>query len=174
MTTASTPDRLDWKRPGLSPRALRTVHATAEALLCDADARGRLQPPRDGLVTYVVEEFDHSVGRGSTDLRRGFAVLSFVLEWLPLFVIRKPSRMSRLSLADRVAYLEGLEASRVGLLVMLYVAFKVPLCIPAFEEGEELALTGFDREHTASRRKLPTLRAAADAAPGSKTSEASP
>ena len=165
MTTASTPDRLDWKRPGLSPRARRTVHAAAEAMLCDADARGRLQPPRDGLVSYAVEELDHSIGRGSSDLRRGYAVLTFVLEWLPLFVIGKPARLSRLSLADRVAYLEGLEGSSVGLLVMLYVAFKVPLCIPAFEEGAELALTGFDREHTASRRKLPTLRASAESAP---------
>ena len=170
--TAPTPDRLDWKRPGLSAGARATVHATAEALLCDADARGRLQPPRDGLVDGVVEEFDHSVGRGSLDLRRGYRVLAFVLEWLPLFVIGKPARMSRMSLADRVAYLEGLEASRVGLLVMLYVAFKVPLCIPAFEEGEELALTGFDREHTASRRRLPTLPAAVRA--GGDAPEASP
>ncbi|MEJ7731883.1 MAG: hypothetical protein WKG00_22065 [Polyangiaceae bacterium] len=161
MSTAPTPDRLDWKRLGLSAGARATVRATTEALLCDEDARGRLQPPRDGLVNDVVDEFDHSVGRGSIDLRRGYRVLAFVLEWLPIFVIRKPARMSRMSLDDRVAYLEGLESSRVGLLVMLYVAFKVPLCIPAFEEGEELALTGFDREHTTSRRRLPTVAAAA-------------
>jgi hypothetical protein len=29
------------------------------------------------------------------------------------------------------------------------------MCIPAFEEGEELALTGFDRPDTAARRRLP-------------------
>ncbi len=38
---------------------------------------------------------------------------------------------------------------------MLLVAFKVPLCIPAFEEGPELASTGFDRPSTTARRRLP-------------------
>jgi hypothetical protein len=72
--------------------------------------------------------------------------------------------MSRLPLERRVAYLEALESSRVGLLAMLLVAFKVPLSIPAFEEGDELASTGFDRPTTASRRRLPVAVANADAA----------
>jgi hypothetical protein len=67
--------------------------------------------------------------------------------------------MSRLPLGRRVAYLEALEGSRIGLLSMLLLAFKVPLCIPAFEEGEELLSTGFDRATTATRRRLPALPA---------------
>jgi hypothetical protein len=135
------------------------VLAATEALLCDEDDSGVLLAPPAAISERAVDEFDHAVGRGSTDLRRGYAVLSFVLEWLPLLLIGTPSRMSRLSLAKRVQYLEALEASSVGLLVMLYVAFKVPLCIPAFEQGDELASTGFDRPHTTSRRRLPTARA---------------
>jgi hypothetical protein len=69
--------------------------------------------------------------------------------------------MSRLPLRARLAYLEALESSRVGLLSMLLVAFKVPLCIPAFEEGAELAMTGFDRASTAARRGSPGLLAIA-------------
>jgi hypothetical protein len=65
--------------------------------------------------------------------------------------------MSRLPLERRLAYLEALEASRIGWLSMLLVAVKVPLCIPAFEEGEELRSTGFDRESLSARRRLPVV-----------------
>jgi hypothetical protein len=129
--------------------------AAAETLLCDEDERGELVAPRPEVCDRAVAALDHSVGRSSADLRRGFSVLAFLLEWLPLFVIGAPGRMSRLPLERRLAYLEALESSRIGLLSMLLVAFKVPLCIPAFEEGEELRMTGFDRESTTSRRRLP-------------------
>jgi hypothetical protein len=152
------PDRLDWPRPGLSARSTRVCIAACEALLADYDDEGRLVPGNAALCERTVASFDMSVGRGSTDLRRGFGVLSLALELLPLFIIGAFSRMSRLSIERRVAYFEALEASRIGLLSMLFVAFKLPLCIPAFEEGEELLSTGFDRESTVSRRSLPTVR----------------
>lgn len=81
-------------------------------------------------------------------------MLVLLLQMLPLFVIGAPRRMTSLSLADRVRYLEALETSRFGLLSMLLLAFKVPMSIAAFEEGEELRSTGFDRPSTASRRAL--------------------
>jgi hypothetical protein len=102
---------------------------------------------------------DHSLGRSGADLRRGFVALSLLIELLPLFVVGAPSRMSKLPIARRVAYLEALEASRFSLFPLLLVAFKVPLCVPAFEDGEELLSTGFDRASTASRRRLPMPRA---------------
>ena len=45
---------------------------------------------------------------------------------------------------------------------MLLVAFKVPLCVPAFEEGELLTMTGFDRPNINARRRLHTLDDAFD------------
>ena len=89
-------------------------------------------------------------------MRRGFFVLAIALELLPIFVIGSVSRMSRLSLEERVRYFDALESSRVGLLAMLFVAFKVPLCIPAFEEPPELHDTCFDRVDSVARRaRLP-------------------
>jgi hypothetical protein len=82
-------------------------------------------------------------------------VLTFALEWLPLFVIGRASRMSRLPLPLRIAYLEALETSKFGWFPLLLVAFKVPLSFPAFEVGDELHETGFDRPSTTSRRRLP-------------------
>jgi hypothetical protein len=146
--------RLDWGRSGLSPWQRRVAVAVTEAVLADEGAGGDLVPGDAAACERAARWMDDALGRSSADLRRGFWVLSLLLEWLPPFLIRAPSRMSRLPLARRVAYLEALESSRVGLLSMLLVAFKVPLCIPAFEEGAELSATGFDRPGTASRRRL--------------------
>jgi hypothetical protein len=95
---------------------------------------------------------DRSVGRGSSTLRLGFAALAALVELLPLLVIGAPSRMSRLPIARRVAYLEALEASRLGLFTMIAVAFKVPLVLAAFEAPQELAAIGYDRGDVSARR----------------------
>ncbi len=144
--------RLDWKRPGLSAWQRRVTLAFTEALLADEDEAGALIPGDPAACERAARWMDDSLGRSSADLRRGFVVLSLAMEWLPLFLIGAPSRMSRLPLARRVAYLEALEASRAGLVAMLLVAFKVPLSIPAFEDGGELASTGYDRPTLAARR----------------------
>ncbi|WP_437736245.1 hypothetical protein [Sorangium sp. So ce1335] len=158
-------DRRDRPGRGLAPWTRRVAQAAAEAMLCDEDERGELVPPGAGVCERAVAALDLSLGQASPETRRGFALLAVCLEVLPLFVIGAFSRMSRLPLARRLAYLEALESSRSGLLAMLLLAFKVPLCIPAFEEGAELALTGLDRESTAARRRLPALRPAAGAPP---------
>ncbi|HVK67646.1 MAG TPA: hypothetical protein VM694_24340 [Polyangium sp.] len=149
-------DRLDWPVRGLSPRARRVVFAYAEAMYADEDETGAIVPASPAVCERAASWLDHSVGRASGDLRRGFAVLAWLLEMMPLFVIGSFSRMSRLPITRRVGYLEALERSRLGLFAMLLVAFKVPTSVAVFEEGEELASTGFDRPSTTARRRLPT------------------
>jgi hypothetical protein len=146
---------LDWKRRGLTPGQRRVAYAVTEALLADEGPDGELVPGPREACERAVAGLDDSLGRSSSDLRRGFSFLCVAMEWLPLFILGAPSRATRLPLERRIQYLEALESHRIGLLVMLLVAFKVPLCIPAFEEGEELELTGFDRPSTTSRRRLP-------------------
>jgi len=148
-------DRLDWPRRGFSARTRRVALAAAEAILADLDGAGEIVPGSPSACERAVDAFDRAAGRSSPDLRRGFAILGFLLEWLPLFIIGAFGPMSRLPIAQRVRYLEALEEHRIGVFPMLLVAFKVPLCIPAFEEGEELALTGLDRPDTVARRRLP-------------------
>ena len=46
-----------------------------------------------------------------------------------------PETVLRVLGPRRVAYLGALEESRVGWFSMLFIAFKVPMCIPAFEEA---------------------------------------
>lgn len=152
--------RLDWRRRGLSASTERVAYAVLEAIMSDEDDEGQLVPGDAEMCARAVGVLGDTVGRGSTDLRRGFAVLAFLMEWLPLVVIGAASRASSLPLDRRVAYLEALESSRVGWFSMLFVAFKVPMCIPAFEETEELAATGYDRPDTVARRKLPIARVA--------------
>lgn len=157
--------RLDWGRSGLTDRSRRVAYAVIEAIMSDEDDEGRLVPGRPEVCARSVAWLDDSLGRSSPDLRRGFAVLAFLMEWLPLFVIGAASRTSNLPLDRRLAYLEALESSRIGWLPMLLVSFKVPLALPAFEEPEELARTGFDRPSLVARRKLAVTMGAPERVP---------
>jgi hypothetical protein len=129
--------------------------AFVEAGLADEDARGDLVPGSAEACARATSWMDQALAGGSPDLRRGFFVLFILMEWLPVVLIGTVSRMSRLPLGRRITYLESLERSRFSLFTVLFVAFKVPLGIPAFEEGDELASTGFDRPDTSARRRLP-------------------
>lgn len=141
-------------RRGLSRGAERVARAAIEAMLADEDEAGNLVPGSPAACDRAVRWLTLATGQASGDVRRGFGFLALCLQWLPLFVIGAPRRMTSLSLGDRVRYLEALETSRVGLLTMLVVAFKVPMGIAAFEAGDELRSTGFDRPDTTARRSL--------------------
>jgi len=144
----------DWGRRALPAFCRPIARAVAEALLADEDERGNLVAPSDAALDHCVDTLDTWLGHASPELAKGFVALSLAMEALPLAVIGKPSRCTRLALADRVHYLEALEGHRSGLFAMLAVAFKVPLCVPIFEQADGLAETGFDRPTLAHRRKL--------------------
>ncbi len=130
---------------GLSPSSRRVVRAFCEALLCDADAHGRLMSPSSELVEDVVLRFDKQLGAGSGDLRRGINLLCGLMERMPLVIIGSPSKMTELTLSERVAFLETMENARVGLVATMLVALKVPLTMHAYERTDMLKLTGFNR-----------------------------
>jgi len=124
-----------------------------EAMFSDENEQG-LVPASPELVARVTDEFDLLIGAGSGDLSRGYRIVLWLIEWLPLFVMGVFSRASRLPLERRLAYLQRLEQSKMARLATLLVAFKLPFTILAFEQGPELRLTGFDRESLSSRRLL--------------------
>lgn len=165
MTTSpptSTPSSsdvhpLDWQKRALPAFAKRTVAAAAEALLADRDPRsGDWLLPDRALLDRVVDGVDLWVGAASFELGKGFVALVVALDAIPLTLLRKPRRFVRLSVEDRIACLEKLERSRFS---MLLLALKVPIVTLAFERGDLLASTGFDRPTLASRRSLLGRRA---------------
>ena len=141
----------DWGRRALSPARRRTIAAVAEALFCTENERGLVPAPRE-LTERITDEFDLLIGAGSPDLRRGFRLFGWLVEWLPLFFLGVLSRASRLPLDRRLAYLERLEHARWGLFAALLVSFKIPLTFIAFEQEPELRVTGFDRETISTSR----------------------
>lgn len=130
--------------------------------MADRDGRGRLVPPAADECARVVESFDRAIGATSVNLRGGVAALLALVELLPPLVVRRMRRMSKLPLAERIAYLQALEDSPIGVLTVVLVGLKIPMAIYAFEEGEALRMTGFDRSSTASDQ--PARRATADEA----------
>ena len=149
---------LDWRKSGLPGFAKKICRAVAEAILADEDERGELVAPDDATLDRVIHKLDLWLGTGSSQLASGFVALTLAVESLPIVIIRKPSRMTRLSLADRVRFLEKLEEHPSGLMSMLLVAFKIPLATAAYEEAPLLHETGFDRENLTVRRKLDVLK----------------
>jgi len=149
----------DWGRRAFGPARRRTIASLVEALFSNESEAG-LVPASAELTARVADEFDLLVGAGSSDLRRGFSLLAFLVDWLPIFVMGELSRASRLSLARRLAYLHRLEHSKVALVATLFVAFKLPLTMIAFELAPELALTGFDRATISTPRRALKMAAA--------------
>lgn len=151
MTEGGPPASRDWGRRAFSKRQLRIVAALVEALFSSESDAG-LAPAPPELVERVTGEFDLLIGAGSPDLHRGYRLLVWIVEWLPIVILGALSRASRLPLARRLAYLDRLEHGRIGLLATLLVAFKLPLTMLVFELGDELRGTGFDRDTVATQR----------------------
>jgi hypothetical protein len=154
MTQAATIDSRDWGRRFMSTARRRTVVALAEALFSTEDDTRGLVPASHELCERVADEFDLLIGAGSGDLRRMYRIFTWLIEWLPLFFLGTLARASRLPIARRLAYLDRLEHASIGLLAALFVAFKLPLTIIAFEQAPELQVTGFDRETLATPRLI--------------------
>jgi hypothetical protein len=148
----------DWGRHAFGEKSQRVAFALVEAMLSDEDGAGRLVPAPAEHCRQVVEGVDISIGAASRQARRSWRLGLWLVEFLPLLIIGRPRRMSHLPLSRRVHYLEQLEASRFGLLAALLGGLKVTICIHAFEQPQELASTGFDRPHLASRRKLSVVQ----------------
>lgn len=157
MPTSDISDR-DWGQRAFSPFAKTVLTAIIEAFFSDEDPDRGLLPPRADLVDRVIDEVDLYIGACSPDLRRGFGLLCFAVEFLPLFVIGAFSRASRLPLGRRIAYLQALEHDQRGLFTVLFVGLKLPLTMIAYEVGPELRVTGFDRPSLGARRQLPMLQ----------------
>lgn len=145
---------LDWRRSGLTPFGRLVCRSFTEALLCDEDERGELVPPDAATLDRVVHKMDLWLGTASTDLSRAFLALCFALEGSPTLTLKRARRFTSLPLRDRLHVLETLEDHPNGLLSMLLTAFKVPLGTAAFEQGELLADTGFNRPDLIAPRDL--------------------
>ena len=145
------PSAQPWGRRGLDASTRRIARSALEAILCD-QKNGEIVAPAPAWVDRVLDDYDLSVGNAGTQVRLGLRALWRALEWLPF---GKLGRMSALPLPERVAYLDGVEHHRFAAVTMIFIALKVPSTLSAFEEGEPLRATGFDRPTTASRRRLP-------------------
>ena len=145
----------DWERPGLTPTTRAIASAAIDAFLANREGvTGPLALPEPAWRDRCVRSCDLHFGACSAGLRFALGVLVLLLEWLPCVIVGRARRMSRLALDERVRYLEALEQHRVALFALLLVGNKMPMLFAAFEEGDALAATGFDRPTSYARRRL--------------------
>ncbi len=137
-----------------SERAI--LGAFVEALLAD-DSPDGLVPPPAARRDEIVADMDDWLGHTSPAMPLGFRAILWIVDLLPLFVIGAFARMRSLGLAERIHFLERLEAAKIGLLTTAMTALKIPVSFVAYETGEALHLTGFDRPSLTSRRVLPVV-----------------
>src|SRR5256885_13844540 len=121
MKEGGSRDSREWGRRVLSPARQRTIFALAEALFATEDDDKGLVPAPRRLAERVTDEFDLLIGAGSSDLRRGYMFIAWLIEWMPIVILGVFSRASRLPLARRLAYLDRLEHAKIGLLAALLV-----------------------------------------------------
>lgn len=141
-----------WGRPGLTRRARAIARATAEAVLAKSGTEKQLVPPASAWLDRIVDDYDQALGEASRPIRMGVNALLMGFDRLPLVVVGGLSPFRKRSLADRLGFLERVENHRIGAVTMAWIAIKVPVLMSAFEEGEPLAETGYDRPTAASRR----------------------
>lgn len=154
MAIGDSIDDRDAPRVTLWAPLRNVVVAFAEVALTD-EANGEPIAPAPEKPQRIADQFERWSGSGSGSVGLGLRLLLVVIELLPLFVIGRWSRMTRLSLRERIHYLEALEGHRVALIATAFVGLKIPIVMLAFEDGPELAASGFDRPDVKARRRLP-------------------
>lgn len=123
----------------LSSRQLAVARAIA-ATLFEADA---LHPvPRERL-DFALQELRAYVSKVGLQTRLALGAAFFVLQHAPFLLIGKIRRFTRLSGEARRKYLEKLERSRFGIVMVLV---KTLLSFVYFEHPDALAGTGYDAQ----------------------------
>lgn len=121
---------------GLSHRSLAIGRALAATLF---DTGSGTPVPDERLQWLSTELRDYSVRAGARTAN-GLTIIFLVLQLLPLFVIGKLSRFTRLAPADRTRYLQRVEGSR--LLCPLVATTKIVLALLYFEHPDALKEAG--------------------------------
>ncbi|HVK69677.1 MAG TPA: hypothetical protein VM694_34705 [Polyangium sp.] len=136
---------------GLPPRTRCVVVAYAEAAFAREGHGGTIVPANTLLCERAATWLDASVRSAAAGLRRDFALLALLLEFLPFVVMGAASRMSRLPIGLRVRYLATLKRNRIRLLSMLGMAFEIPMSIVFHGDGEEKAQPNPPSNHGRAR-----------------------
>lgn len=115
----------------------RTVRALAEGLF----DRGQ-GLPADRL-TWLLTDLESFLGHAGPRTRGLFVLVVAVLEWLPLLVLGRPTRLSRLPSPARLLFLERLEQGPFAILLALP---KAAMSLTYYEHPDALKETGYDAQ----------------------------
>ena len=124
-----------------------------------------LYPP-GGAIPYGANEVgaceyvDDYVYHMKPKQRRMIRMLFLFLEWAPVVLLRATRRLSRLPLADRQRFLEGLENSRLYFLRLVLISIRTIVGMAFLADERVMASMGFfaDCKYPGDPRKYPTSK----------------
>ena len=98
--------------------------------------------PADRL-TWLLTDLESFLGHAGPRTRGLFVLVVAVLEWLPLVVLGRATRLSRLSSSARLEFLERLERGPFAILLALP---KAAMSLTYYEHPDALKETGYDAQ----------------------------
>lgn len=98
--------------------------------------------PADRL-TWLLTDLESFLGHAGPRTRGLFVLVVAVLEWLPLVVLGRATRLSRLSSTARLEFLERLERGPFAILLALP---KAAMSLTYYEHPDALKETGYDAQ----------------------------
>ena len=136
----------------LSAREQEIAEAVCEALLSDRDDVGGYLPPTASTVTDATVQLDRFLTATTTRTRLAFRGILHVIQVSPTALLHTTQRFTALTLRERIDALTRAEHSQTGWLAIALMGLKVPLTMAAYEQGNNLALTGFERHEITTPR----------------------
>lgn len=87
------------------------------------------------------------------DLRWGLRAFAWLIDWLPLLIILRPARYTRLAAEARLRYLHGLERSRIYLWRSALKALRSFVLMGYYGQPQVSRALGYDAARTRERSR---------------------
>jgi hypothetical protein len=131
------PGTRDFRRTTFGASDRVVLVALAEAMFSeDGDVA------REKLESFVWK-VDALVSTASRESRAGLRFMLWFIRWSPILLFFSLSTFEGLTVDRRVAVLDRMDRSRVGLIALMLVAYRTLLTMVFYEDPEELKLLGY-------------------------------
>jgi hypothetical protein len=111
-----------------------------------------------------VWKVDSLVSNASRESRAGLRFMLWFIRWSPILLFFSLSTFDALGVEKRVAVLDRMDRSSIGLIALMLVAYRTLLTMAFYEDPEELKLLGYPGDERKTYLRLEAKRRTESAA----------